>query len=73
MATKLLIGIVLLLSGLWLLIPGLTISGYNSGSWLSDFVVLIKGLIPPFLLFIGFVLAWMDWEEIKMAKPSRKK
>ncbi len=73
MATKLIIGAALFLLGLWLLVPGFTLSGYTSGSWLNDFVVLIKGFIPPFILFIGFVMAWMDWEEIKMAKPSKKR
>ena len=73
MAFKLLIGLVLLLAGLWLLVPGIVISGYSSGAWLNDFVTLIKGLVPPFLLFIGFILAWIDWEEIKTAKPPKKK
>jgi hypothetical protein len=73
MAIKLLMGLILLLIGLWLLIPGIVISGYSSGLWLTDFVSLIKGLIPPILLFIGFILAWIDWEEINAAKPTRKR
>ena len=73
MAGKMVLGIILLLVGLWLLIPGITLSGYMSGAWLSEFIALIKGIIPPILIFLGFILVWIESEELKVAKPSRRK
>ena len=73
MAGKVVLGIVLFLAGLWLLIPGISLYGYNSGVWFQDFLTLLKGSIPIFLVFIGFILVWIEIEEMKTSKPSKKK
>ena len=70
---KAIFGLVLLLAGLWLLIPGFVVSGYTSGAWLQDFLVLLRGLIPPFLVFLGFILVWIEAEDMKMSKPRKRK
>ena len=73
MCGKIILGIALFLIGLWLLIPGLNLGNYSSGAWLGDFISLLKGSIPAIFVFIGFVLLWIEREEMKMSKPSRKK
>ena len=73
MAGKVVLGVILFLAGLWLLIPGVSLYGYNSGTWLGEFVSLLKGFIPLFLAFIGFILIWIESEEMKMSKPTKRK
>ena len=65
---KVLLGIILVIVGLWLLIYG-----YNGTGWLSDFVSVVKGILPVFLVFIGAILVWIESEELKVEKPRRKR
>jgi hypothetical protein len=33
----------------------------------------IKGVVPAFLVFIGAILVWIEWEELKIEKPTKKR
>ena len=69
---KLLFGLVLVLLGLWLLVPsgmllkpeihsvtGLTLN------WFDDFVTVLKGIIPPIVIILGLLIVWIESEELK--------
>ena len=62
MAGRIVLGIILLLLGLFLL-----------REWLPDFLSLLKGSIPILLVFIGFVLIWIETEEMSMSKAQKKR
>lgn len=66
---KIILGLILVIVGLWALMPyswgGL---GLHVQLW-----EVIKGIVPVFLIFIGVILVWIEWEELKIEKPSRRK
>lgn len=69
---KLILGVILVLIGLWLLVPAgvipqlktATVSGIDA-NWLNEFVVVLKGFIPPFLVLLGVLVVWIESEEMK--------
>jgi len=63
------LGIILVIIGLWLLMP-LEWGGYGWWQWLE---YVLMGIIPAFLVFIGAILVWIEWEEAKIEKPTRRK
>jgi len=75
---KLAIGILILLAGIYLLLPrslvanfGLPAFGY--GRFLLP---MLMGGIPLVLVIIGFLLAWVEWDEMQQqraAKAAEKK
>ena len=62
---KMLIGIVILVAGIvWYSgIPGSGFAGF-----LNDLLILIKGSVGLFLLFVGLIVAWMGYDDYKMDK-----
>jgi hypothetical protein len=71
-AMKLILGVILVLIGLWLLVPSAWISSVKPGSvsgvsvnWGDEFLIVLKGLIPPFLVLIGALVVWIESEEMK--------
>jgi membrane-bound ClpP family serine protease len=63
---KIIGGIVLVLIGLWLLIPQY---GLNLWTYLWN---LILGFVPIFLVIIGILIIWIESEELKFEKPKKK-
>ncbi|MCD6477972.1 MAG: hypothetical protein J7K87_03130 [Candidatus Aenigmarchaeota archaeon] len=92
-AAKAIIGIILIIIGLWLLVPsnpsyGLTAIKPKSLAifdWWSDFLIVLKGIIPPTIIILGALIVWIESEELKTPvvpeieeepktkKPSKKK
>lgn len=60
---KIVFGIILLLSGLWLLIPSSLCANlvYCPGMW-KDLLILLKGIVPIGIVMLGIVLIWMEAE-----------
>ncbi len=69
---KIIIGAVLVIIGLYLLIPIPGLSYPNGISWF-DFLTVLKGVIPPLLVFVGAILIWVESEELKIEKPKKRK
>jgi hypothetical protein len=66
---KMLIGIVILILGVvWY--TGPQVMGFL-GYW-EDLMVLLRGSIGLFLLFIGLIVAWMGYDDYKMDKEMAK-
>jgi len=61
-ALKVIAGIILIAIGLYLLVPGAWIGmdkSFGSGidlEWGDDFLILLKGVIPPIIILAGVVL-----------------
>ncbi len=65
---KMLIGLIVLLVGVWTLFEpawfGQSSMIYGLGWWLY-FWDIIRGSIGPMLIFIGFIVIWITYEESK--------
>ena len=66
---KIIIGIALILVGIWALLP----STFYGLGMLEDLIIVVYGVVPGFLIFIGLILVWIEAEEMKVRKPRRKK
>lgn len=64
-AGKVILGIVLLLVGLYLLLPA---SWMGLGLW-EVLWVIILGTVPIMLVLLGLMLIWIEAEELKTVKP----
>lgn len=66
---KLIIGLVLALLGLWLLlpagVPAVKASAQTTFDWSGEFLTVLKGAVPPFLVVIGALVVWIESEELK--------
>ncbi len=66
---KMLIGIVILILGVvWY--TGPKVMGFFGYS--EDLLVLLRGSIGLFLLFVGLIVAWMGYDDYKMDKEMAK-
>jgi hypothetical protein len=66
---KIIIGLVLVIIGLWALLP---LSMGGAGLW-DAFLFVLEGVVPAILVFIGAILVWIEWEEMKIEKPAKRK
>jgi len=65
---KVILGIILVIIGLWLLAP----DPYGR-EWWPQLITVIIGVLPAFLIFIGAILVWIESEELKMERPKRRR
>ena len=72
-AGKVIIGIIVLLIGLGLFVD----SAYDSSltgihiNWLDNFVIVLTGIIPIFLILIGLFVIWLEVDELKAEKEFK--
>ena len=66
---KILIGLVFVIVGLWAIIP---VSWGGLGLW-QELWIIVKGIVPALLVFVGAILVWIESEEMRMAKPRRRR
>ncbi len=80
-AAKIVIGLVLILIGLGLFVdsvspvvnPILGREGRFLGiDWLGNFIILLTGAIPPFLILIGLFVVWLEIDEIKAERELKR-
>lgn len=74
---KLIFGLILILLGLWLLVPvgALFIGAIKPASWAmiggisldwwTEFKTVVKGIIPPVVIIMGILIVWIESEELK--------
>lgn len=60
---KLILGIILLVAGLWLILP-LNLGPYSGAGW-SQFLTVLIGTVPALIALIGILLVWIEAEELK--------
>jgi protein-S-isoprenylcysteine O-methyltransferase Ste14 len=71
-AVKIIIGLVLVLIGLGLFVdsvyPLMGVRGTLGIDWLGNFIVVLTGTIPIFLILIGLFVVWLEADELKTSK-----
>jgi len=72
MVAKLIGGIVIILIGAWLLLPLPTGIPYQGVGW-EEFLTVLVGVVPVGLIFLGLLIAWIDWEDMRAAAAAKKK
>jgi len=77
---KIIIGVILVVVGVWWIVQGssymqpLKDSGFvTSRPALADLITLVNGGIPPFIILIGLLIIWLEWDSFKIQKePSEE-
>jgi chromate transport protein ChrA len=74
-AAKILIGLILIAIGLGLFVDSISpivgTSDWFPGDWLTNFLIVLTGFIPPFLILIGLFVVWLEIDEIKAEREIR--
>jgi uncharacterized membrane protein YciS (DUF1049 family) len=75
-AAKLLVGLIFIIIGLGLLIdsvyPILGTEGTFGINWFNNFIIVLTGVIPPFLILLGLFVVWLEVDEMKAEKELKK-
>jgi hypothetical protein len=75
-AVKLLAGLVFIIIGLGLLadsvMPIIGVKGTFGIDWFANFVIVLTGIIPPFIILLGFFIVWLEMDEMKAEKELKK-
>jgi cadmium resistance protein CadD (predicted permease) len=71
-AGKIIIGLVLIIIGLGLFVDSVVPLSGGLGTfgidWLTNFFVVLTGIIPIFLILIGLFVVWLESDELKSRK-----
>jgi hypothetical protein len=71
-AIKIILGLVLVLIGLGLFVDSVYplngVRGTFGIDWLGNFITVVTGTIPIFLILIGLFVVWLEADELKTAK-----
>lgn len=70
-AAKVVIGIILLLIGLGLFVDSVYSSPITGVQWLENFVIVLTGIIPIFLILVGLFVIWLEVDEMKAEKEFK--
>jgi cadmium resistance protein CadD (predicted permease) len=74
-AVKVLIGFIMIAIGLGLFLNSIVdlpvVGKYIGKFWIDNFIVLLTGFIPPFLILIGLFVVWLEVDELKAEKELR--
>jgi hypothetical protein len=71
-AVKVVIGLVFILIGLGLFVDSVyPLFGAElcpKCAWLDNFIIVVTGVIPIFLILLGLFIVWLEADELKTAK-----
>lgn len=67
-ALKVLLGFVFIAVGLGLFVDSIMPNPITGVQWVTNFVILLTGFIPPFLIIIGLFVVWLEIDELKVQK-----
>ena len=75
-AVKLVLGLVILIVGLFLFVDSLWLH-YTGVAWWTHFLNVLAGVVPIFLILVGLFVLWLEVDELKtnkeFSKESKKK
>lgn len=72
-AVKLLIGLVVLAIGLLLFADSIWLHMLPvKVMWWQNFLTVLTGVVPIFLVLIGLFILWLEMDELKTAKEFKK-
>jgi uncharacterized Tic20 family protein len=79
-AVKLVVGLLILIAGIYWYLPGTIAPMIGVASTFQAFLTVFAGLFGLFLIFLGLIIAWIEYEDLKWearekkeAKTSKKK
>ncbi len=64
---KLIIGILIFIAGLYWYMPGNSL-----GSTLADLKTVFMGVFGLFLIFLGLIVAWIEYEDLRWESREKK-
>lgn len=71
-AAKVIIGLILIIIGLFLFADSVVPISGQTGTfgidWLGNFIIVLTGVIPIFLILVGLFVVWLEIDELKMQK-----
>lgn len=77
---KIIIGVILIVVSIWWIVQGSSFlqpikdsTIVTSRPALADLITILNGGIPPFLILIGLLIVWLEWDNIKMQKEMLEK
>ena len=69
---KVIIGLILIIVGLGLFMDSVYPIIGTSVQWLSNFIIVLTGIIPIFLIIIGLFIVWLEIDELRAQKELKK-
>ncbi|MFH0832903.1 MAG: hypothetical protein V1900_04240 [Candidatus Aenigmatarchaeota archaeon] len=74
-AVKMIIGLLIFVAGIvWYAAGPLNLKGLETlGNALSALWTVFLGVFGLFLIFLGLIVAWIEYEDLKWEKKERKK
>ncbi len=71
---KIVIGLVLIAIGLFFFVDSVfpMIQAWLPVDWLGNFIVVLTGIIPFFLIVIGLFVVWLEVDELKAQKELER-
>ncbi|MBS3051322.1 MAG: hypothetical protein J4400_04180 [Candidatus Aenigmarchaeota archaeon] len=72
-AVKLVVGVIVFLIGLYWYLPGNIVSSFFNRSAFQAFLVVFEGLFGLLLIFLGLIVAWIEYEDLKWERKEKKK
>ena len=72
-AGKVVIGLILIIIGLGLFLDSVTPIVGTGVQWITNFLVVLTGVIPIFLIVVGLFVVWLEVDELKAQKELKKK
>jgi cell division protein FtsX len=71
---KALIGFVFIVAGLGLFINSVSpVVPILGDFWITNFIILVTGVIPIFLILLGLFIVWLEIDELKREKEMKSK
>ena len=67
---KIIIAAVLIVVSVWWIAQGSSVIITRSG--LADLIVILNGSIPIFIILLGLLIVWLEWDNIKTRKEISK-
>lgn len=76
---KIIVGVILIVVSVWWIVQGSTYinplknAGFVTGRpALADLITLLNGGLPPFVVLIGLLIVWLEWDSFKVQKEISK-
>ncbi|MEK6888011.1 MAG: hypothetical protein AABX14_03645 [Candidatus Aenigmatarchaeota archaeon] len=71
-AIKLILGLIIFVIGIYWYLPGTAVSAFFNRSAFQAFLVVFEGLFGLFLIMVGLIIAWIEFEDLKWEKKEKK-
>jgi len=71
---KILLGLIIILVGFGLFMDSPSLGLWDSVTgieWLSNFIIVVTGLIPAILILLGVFIVWLEADELKAEKEMK--